>query len=252
MLNADCIAIAIQNKRCFRDGVAECIYRFCVVLITLFALTGVACAGSSYDPKDIVSNMEHAYADVYDYRTNLTITGFGKDSSFRSVQKLVYRFKKPNKVRIDFESPHDGMVIVFPDHDGKVAVSFGNWFPLPSMQFSPNSSVVEISPGQHIHQTDLGMLIRNITSSMAELSMGDLKLEEDGDRIVIRVLSDNPFRKGEATRYTFYIDKNLWLPVAVEESTPNGVLRRRVVYENLRLNTGVSDRVFRLAGDERG
>ena len=34
-------------------------------------------ASSSHDPKAIIKNMEQAYADVYDYRTNLTISGFG-------------------------------------------------------------------------------------------------------------------------------------------------------------------------------
>jgi outer membrane lipoprotein-sorting protein len=209
-------------------------------------------ASSSYDPKTIIKNLEQAYADVHDYKTNLTISGFGKEEEFKTVQKLLYRFKKPDKVRIDFESPHQGMVIVYPDHDGKVAVNFGSWFPFPSLRLNRNSSLVEISPGQHIHQTDFGMLIRNITSSMTELFLGDLKLEEDGNRLVIRVLSDNAFRKGKPTRYTFSIDTSLWLPVAVDESTPAGVLRRRVVYENLRLNTGVSDSVFRLGGREGG
>jgi outer membrane lipoprotein-sorting protein len=227
---------------------------WCPWLLTLLVYFSInpCYASSSYDPKDIIKKLEQAYADVYDYKTNLTISGFGKEKEFKTVQKLLYRFKKPDKVRIDFESPHQGMVIVYPDHDGKVAVNLGSWLPFPSLRFNRNSSLVEISPGQHIHQTDFGMLIRNITSSMTDLFQGDLKLEEDGHRLVIRVLSDNAFRKGKSTRYTFTIDKDLWLPVAVDESTPAGVLQRRVVYENLKLNTGVSDSVFRLGGHDGG
>jgi outer membrane lipoprotein-sorting protein len=230
---------------------ASLCYPWLLPLLVFFSISP-SYASSSHDPKDIIKNMERAYADVHDYKTNLTISGFGKDKEFKTVQKVLYRFKKPDKVRIDFESPHQGMVIVYPDRDGKVAVNLGSWFPFPSIQFNRNSSLVEISPGQHIHQTDLGMLIRNITSSVTDLFLGDLKLEEDGDRFIIHVLSDNAFQKGKPTRYTFSIDTNLWLPVAVDESTPAGVLQRRVVYENLRLNTGVSDGIFRLGGHDGG
>jgi outer membrane lipoprotein-sorting protein len=208
-----------------------------------------AAAWSRSDSEEIVSKMEAAYGSLKDYQTNLVITGFGKGPSFSGIQKLTYTFKKPNKIRIDFESPHEGMAIVYPDAGGDVAIRPSKRFPSIVLHLDAQSSLMEISPGQHVNETDIGLLIRNISHSLTDMFLGGLDVTENHERLFIHVLSDNPFRKGMPTRYRFTIDKKLWLPVAVEESTPDGALKRRVAYENLRTNIGISDRFFLLGLD---
>lgn len=200
--------------------------------------------GTAEECRILVHKMETAYAAVGDYQTRLTISGFGSDQAFRATHRVRYAFKKPDKVRIDFEFPHEGMTIVYPDEKGRVALR--PWRGLSSLvlHLRPESPLVEISPGQRINQTDLGILIQNISLSLSRLYLGELQLQEDGDRLILRVLSENPFTPGARTRFTFTIDTRLWLPVAVEESSASGVLKRKVVYENLRINTGLTDGFF--------
>jgi hypothetical protein len=64
--------------------------------------------------------------------------------------------------------------------------------------------------------------------------------------VAIRVESENHFRPGVTTRYTFSIDKRLWLPVFVKEETLQGVLERTVAFGDLRVNVGLTERFFRL------
>ncbi len=64
----------------------------------------------------------------------------------------------------------------------------------------------------------------------------------------IRVLADDHFHDGVTTLYRFTINKNLWLPVKVEEYTPGGVLERSIYFHNLRTNIGVPDSFFELNG----
>jgi outer membrane lipoprotein-sorting protein len=215
-----------------------------IVLLCVFS--NPACARDASDSADLIAKMEAAYARVEDYRTRLVITGFGKDHSFVKRQTLLYTFKKPDKFRLDFESPHRGMVVAYPDNDGKVSIRPMGWGPFFAFHVKPESSLLEISPGQQINQTDLGLLIRNIAHSLTDMFLGDLDITSDHDKVVIHVLSDNPFRRGDPTRYVFFVDERLWLPVEVKELSAAGVLRRTVVYENLRLNTGVHDSVFHL------
>jgi len=188
--------------------------------------------------------MQAIYSGVEDYQAHLVIAGFGKDSSFAVTHKLTYTFKKPNRIRVDFEFPHPGMTIIYPDQDNKAMIRLSKRFPSFALHLDPGSSLLEISPGQHIHQTDLGLLIRNISHSLTDMFLGELDVDEYQNAMNIRVLSDNPFRKGAPTRYVFTIDKRIWLPVAVEEFTPDGILKRRVLYENLTINRGVQDAVF--------
>jgi outer membrane lipoprotein-sorting protein len=105
---------------------------------------------------------------------------------------------------------------------------------------------VILSPGQQITQTDIGLLIRNIFMSLSDLFLGDLNINEDQDRAIIRVLPDNPFKKGSPPPESFTIDKKLWLPDAVEESSASGVLKRKVVYQYLRTNMGIEDSFFKI------
>jgi outer membrane lipoprotein-sorting protein len=209
------------------------------------------CQPASYgwnesDAPALIEKMESAYAEVKDYQTRLVIEGFGQGTDFRKTQRLVYIFKKPNKIRIDFENPHRGMVITYPDKNGDVVIRPKPWAQFLTLHLDPTHSFLEISPGQYIHQTDLGMLIKNITHSVTDMYMGDLQVTADDKHVVIRVLSDNPFRRGLPTRYEFSIDVRLWLPVAVRESSAEGDLRRTVDYLDLKLNAGVPDSLFRL------
>ena len=217
-----------------------------IFLHIIFAAHAPALAWTSLDSERLIEQMEASYREVADYQTHLIITGFGKDSFFEKSQKLDYIFKKPNKIRIDFETPHAGMLIIYPDRDGKVILCFNAQYPSFSLHLRSDNSILEISPGQRIDQTDLGMLIRNISHSLTDLFLGGLDVKEDADRLIIGMLSDNPFRRGTPTRYVFTIDKKLWLPVMVLEYTPEGILQRKVVYEKLKLNTGIREELFQL------
>ncbi len=83
-----------------------------LALLILMLLWGSAHGWTAVDSEALLDRMETAYQKVQEYETRLVITGFGKDDAFRSRQELVYRFKKPNRLRIDFITPHAGMTIL--------------------------------------------------------------------------------------------------------------------------------------------
>jgi len=159
------------------------------------------------------------------------------------VQKFLYTFKKPKWIRLDFESPHSGMVLVYPDKNGKVGVHPPGLAHVFQFHLSSENPLITGPSGQRIDQTDLGLLIKNISLSLTDQRRGPVEIEEDG-YIRIRVLAVNHLQKGIVTLYQFFIDKNLWLPVRVEESTPDGKLERTITFQDLRMNTGVSDSFF--------
>jgi hypothetical protein len=103
--------------------------------------------------------------------------------------------------------------------------------------------------GQRVDQTDLGLLIKNISRSIREGRKGPLKLEEEQGHVRLRVLSENHFRSSRLTQYVFLIDTDIWLPVSIEESTPEGLLERRIRFQNLLLNRGITDSLFDLEGE---
>ncbi len=197
-------------------------------------------ASSSSDTEPLVKRMESAFEQVNDYRANMEVRTYRKDGSFEA-KKFLYTFKKPKWIRLDFESPYPGMIVVYPDKNGKVELR--RFF---TLHLAPDNPLLEISSGQRIDQTDLGLLIRNISHSLTDRRRGPVEATEDNGDFRIRVLADDHFREGVLTLYQFLIDRKLWLPVGVEESTPDARLERTIIFRDLKTNTGVPDDFFRL------
>jgi outer membrane lipoprotein-sorting protein len=193
----------------------------------------------------IVGNMEAAYASVRDYRATVEIKTFAADGSF-SGEKFLYTFKKPNLIRLDFEAPHPGMIMIYPDENMKVAVKPSGFMKFLRLHLAVGNPLLRVSSGQSIDKTDMGLLIRNIFLSVTDERQGPVEIVEDKDDVVIRVLARNHFIKGKVTLYRFTIDKSLWLPARIEESTSDGVLERVVTFRSLSTNKNVPESIFQL------
>jgi outer membrane lipoprotein-sorting protein len=213
-----------------------------IALFCLFAVDAVGAPAGLTDAEVLVDAMRTAYARVADYQATVEVRDFAGDDR-STLQRFRYTFKKPNLVRLDLESPHRGMILVYPDRNGKVTMKSPYFF---TLHLSPDSSLLGTPTGQRIDQTDLGLLVTNISRSLTDQRRGPAEIVDENDYIRIRVLARNHFREGVVTLYGFLVDKALLLPVRVEELTPGGKLERIVVFEDLRINTGVPDALFRI------
>ncbi len=199
----------------------------------------------AWNPPDagtLLKKMEETYAGVKDYQANMEIRTYRKDGSYKA-KRFLYTFQKPNRIRLEFESPYAGMIAVYPDREGKVAL---RWF--FTIHLAPDNSLLQESSGQRIDQTDMGLLIEKMAESLTDHRRGALEMTEDEQEIRIRVVADDHFRKGVVTQYRFVIDKKLSLPVRVEESTTSGLLERTIIFRSLKMNIDVPDSFFQLNG----
>lgn len=218
-----------------------------LILFTCF-MPFCAVAWSEMEPAMVLEKMEQAYDKVKDYQANVEVRTSKSDGSF-DTEKFLYTFKKPEMIRLDFESPHSGMILVYPDRNRKVVVRPWPFFPFFKLHLDPGDPILVSHSGQHIDQTDLGLLIRNIGHSLTDQSRGPPEVTEKDGTVEIQVLAENHFRKGILTIYRFSIDEELLLPVKVEESDSAGRLERTMIFRNLRTNIGIPESSFRLAGD---
>lgn len=195
----------------------------------------------------LMANMNKAYAGVYDYQANIEISTYRHDTNVER-ETFLYRFKKPYQLRIDVQSPRKGVSLVYPDKAGKVVVRFPGLARFFLLRLSPDNYLLIGSSGQPVNKTDLGLLIENIGHSLADQARGTPNFTQIDCCIITQVVAQNHFREEVITEYTFYIDKQLWLPVRVEESTPGGQLERVIVFKDLTVNIGLSDDIFVLHG----
>ncbi len=192
----------------------------------------------------IVEKMKAAYAKVEDYQTETEVRVFREGQEVES-ERFLYTFKRPNHIRIDMRSPSSGTVLIYPDKNGKVFVKPGGIAGFLRLHLSPGSTLLRASEGQRIDQTDLGLLISNIGRSITDLRRGDIKISRHGGLVVLEVLSEDHFVSNILTRYQFSIDETRWLPVEIEEFTPESVIKRIVVFRNLRTSVTIPDGFFR-------
>jgi outer membrane lipoprotein-sorting protein len=204
-------------------------------------------AWGSGDIEGLIAKMEKAYAGVRDYQAEVEIRIYRQDGSLET-EKFTYTFKKPKSIRLDFISPHPGMVVIYPDPEGRVVVYPLRSFPFLYFHLAPDSPLLKVPSGQRIDQTDLGLLIKNIAHSLTDQRRGPARITEENRTIRIQVVANDHFRKGIVTSYLFIVDKALWLPIGVEERTPEGRLERTMSFHNLKTNVGVPDRLFHQVG----
>jgi outer membrane lipoprotein-sorting protein len=220
-----------------------------IPLVFLMLLSISANAADLADALAVLKRMESTYETVKDYRVRVQVI-FTAENAAKRTEEFIYTFKKPRQVRIDFQMPQPGTILIFPDEEGKVLVRPWGWRFL-DLRLAPDSLFLSNPSGQRIDQTDFGLLIRNIGRSMDGGRRGPLEILEEDQYVRIRVLAENHFHDSKVTRYRFTIDKNTCFPTEIEEWTPEGVLERRITFRDLAVNTGVPDSFFRLDGDEK-
>jgi hypothetical protein len=194
-------------------------------------------------PDAIISRMNQAYSTVINYQADVEVRLYRQNDPV-DTKNFLYTFKKPNHIRLDFETPHRGMVLIYPDIDSRVEVRPFAWLHFFWFHLDPDNALLRGFQGQRIDQTDLGLLIRNITRSLSRERLGPVDISQDGSLININVLAVNHFKKDVRTLYTFGIDEKLWLPVRVTEKTPDGTLQQTIVFRNLRINVDLPKDYF--------
>jgi len=140
----------------------------------------------------LIEKIEAAYAQVGGYQAETEIREY-RDGQALETKRFLYTFKKPMHVRMDIELPYTGMVLVYPDENGKVTVKPGGLFPVVRLHLSPDSALFVTSTGQRIDQTDLCLLIRNIGHSLTDSRRGETKTFEHDGMIHIKVLARDHF-----------------------------------------------------------
>jgi len=193
--------------------------------------------------------MKAASAHVNAYRVETEVTTYRR-GRVDGRQRFIYTFEKPGRIRIDMEFPHPGMVMIYPDAQGKVLVRPGGWASFLNFHLSPDSRLLANAAGQRIDQTDFGLLIRNIAHSLTDQRRGPPRLTTEDGKWVLEVLAEDHFRQGVLTRYRFTIDQATDLPASVQESTPEGKMERAVTFRHLATSPHLPENWFKDPGLE--
>ena len=228
-----------------RRGVltGTCILIFFVIFVPNLWATSSPSNGE--EAANIIAQMEGAYAAVKEYQTETEVQEY-REGRVVETKHFLYTFRKPDHVRIDMKSPYPGMILVYPDKEGKVHVRFGGLAGFLKLRLATDSMLLKNSAGQRIDQTDMGLLIRNMAHSLTDRRRGAIRVAREDGRVHVEVLAEDHFLAGVLTLYRFSIDTTRWLPAEVKESTPAGATKRKVLFLNMRTAPAVPANLFRI------
>ncbi|HEY3276787.1 MAG TPA: hypothetical protein VGJ94_09220 [Syntrophorhabdaceae bacterium] len=197
---------------------------------------------ASQDWRAILDKVERAYAPIRDYRVEVEVKNYGEGGSVEE-EHFFYTFRRPKSIRLDFLSPHPGLVVIYPDKNGKVAVR--GLVPFFTLRLALDNRLLRKSSGQTIDTSDVGHMIDHIRAACTNERRGPVEAWEGNEEAIIRVLALDHFRRDREILYQFTIDTRSWLPREVRETTAGGKVERIAQFRNPELNMGVPESLFR-------
>ncbi|MFU8855498.1 MAG: hypothetical protein ACNA8S_00685 [Deferrisomatales bacterium] len=149
--------------------------------------------------RELLLEMDSAYSRVEDYRLRVHSV-IRRAGEAPEETDLTYWFRRPDRFRMELRNPHPGLTLVHPHGEGRVRVRPGGLLRFLKISLDPGSARLEVSPGQRVDQTDLGLLIRNISRSLAGAAPGAAAVRAEGGTVVLSVEGENHFLPGVWTR----------------------------------------------------
>ncbi|NJD56382.1 MAG: DUF1571 domain-containing protein [Nitrospirae bacterium] len=161
-------------------------------------------------------------------------------------EEVRYYFKS-GCVRMEFISPFHGSVLTYNPSSKEVRLK-----PLPFLNhvipLSPDSHMVRSSAGHRVDQSDIGSLLRAITTlqSKGKTSMAGDDVLSGRNTMIIRIVGDDDADVCGIHRYDLWLEKKTFLPLKVTTYNSEEELIEEVVMDDLEINVDLPDDLFRL------
>lgn len=209
------------------------------IIVSLVIVATVFQSGKKPDP---VSKAIAAFASLNSYKVTLKTLCCGSN------ERILYTYKKPGFIRMDFINPHKGAALVYNPLINKVRLKPFGIFSFVVLTLDPDNSLIKNSKGHTIEKSDLGSLLANVNKLIVQGSLVNLPADSLNQRFcdVVQVIGKDTVMVDGIHVYKLWLDKNLNLPLKVEAFDTSGVLLESVLMDDLKINMDLDDDVFDL------
>jgi len=120
--------------------------------------------------RDFVAHAQARFDALANYQVTLKSTSAGAEPV-----EVLYGYRKPGLVRMDFIRPHAGATLSYSPASGKVRLWPFGFGTFPGLTLSPDSHMIRSPQGHRVDQSDIGALLVNVR-----------ELQQHGDTQVVR------------------------------------------------------------------
>ncbi len=169
-----------------------------------------------------------------------------QSSNGSSTDVMLYSFQKPGYVRVDFEKPFKGAVLIYDPTQKKAKLWPFGYQHSPTFTLDPDNRLIRSSSGQQIDRSDVGSLFENI-----EILQSHGKTEIVGTESIngknamhLDIKGNGEYSLGEIHQYQLWLDSVTSFPIKVASYNVRGQLLEEVEMSDLLLDPDFPLRFF--------
>jgi outer membrane lipoprotein-sorting protein len=208
----------------------------------LSRLLAVAASVAALGASDPVLRAVESYEKVNTYRVTL------RSKSPSSSEEILYYYKRPGFVRMEFIRPRGGAVLVYDPVEGKVRVRPFGFLKAFVIGLSPGNPLVRSARGHRVDASDIGALLDNVTKLQAggKTVTLDEAPAEGLDARVVSVEGKDGFTVDGIHKYVLRLERESFLPLKVSAYGQDGELIEEVLMDDLETNVELPGALFKL------
>ena len=183
--------------------------------------------------QDFVADAQARFDALANYQVTLKSTSAGAEPV-----EVLYGYRKPGFVRMDFIRPHAGAALIYSPETGEVTLWPFGFDTFPRLTLSPDSRMIQGPKGHRVDQSDLGALLVNVRALQQHGDTQVVGAEAIGMRRASHVIVTG--RPGHVVagvfRYELWFDVSHGLPVKVVSEGASREPIETVLMEDLRID----------------
>lgn len=203
-----------------------------LALLTLLPLPAMA---------DLLTDAEARFGALQSYQVTLRSThGTGAQEVIR------YFYRKPGWVRMEFDKPHHGAVLVYAPDTRRVRLwpfGLGHW---PALDLAPDHPLLRNPHGHRVDRSDVGVLLGNMLALRQRGSMSPPETAEWAGQPATALDITGPAggSAGAVQRYRVWLARDTLFPLRVDSFAANAGLLESVDMGDARIGVQFPERFF--------
>lgn len=218
-------------------------WRWPVLVLLLFPLTAMtAMTDPLIDPlNDPLSTAEARFGALHSYQVTLRST-----DAAGAREVIRYFFRKPGWVRMEFEQPHRGAVLIYAPDTRRVRLwpfGLGHW---PELDLVPDHPLLRNPRGHRADRSDVGVLLadlRRLGERGSTTPLGDAELA-GRPATGLEITGPAGGAAGAVQRYRVWLAQGTAFPLRVDSFAANGKLIESVDMGDARIDVPFPEHFF--------
>ncbi len=222
-----------------------------ILIIVLFSVSISAKAKERAIENKVLSiaeEMASRFQRVEDYTCQVEVTyhqSWRGEEEKQDRYRFKFYFKREKKIRVDFEEPYPGTIVLYSKDNEKAIVIPFNYWPRLKFNISHNHTMLKTPTGQRLEQTDMGYFIDFVLQSLQKVDQADHQLKESEEHMTFMLRALDYVHWKRVEKYRIVISQKTWLPVQIERYELNGTPVESIQIRNYSINTHLDDHLFR-------